>query len=417
MLLGKLPLIGAALLQFVSVLALLYSMVLAGYSYSQDSWCAFCIGLYVINIGLAYAVSYSGKRNLFSAFIQNLRTLLHAKGLSAVFSAAFLMMAFGGYLLYASTLSFYTTKLEALAARKANVAWADGSFAISAPNAAAIGTAPALVTVVKFSDFQCPYCRKFWASLEDFKKERPNTRIVFRHYPLSSQCNPLMAGDYHKHACAAAYAAYCANKQGHFQEMANALFGAQNKLSKTFMEESAAQIGLKMDPWKACIAHPDTRKGILDDILLGASNGVESTPTSFVNGFRLIGGLPPTAFAAFVDGVLQRLERRGPPPKNAMLERIKKVLSQKTATVGQPTVLIRAFLDPKQADTTALKKVLEHMSSSHPNLVRVEIIESGRPSEKIQHFPTLLLNGYKVEGPIGKKELEALVATIARSQL
>jgi hypothetical protein len=57
------------------------------------------------------------------------------------------------------------------------------------------------------------------------------------------------------------------------------------------------------------------------------------------------------------------------------------------------------------------------MSSSHPNLVRVEIIESGRPSEKIQDFPTLLLNGYKVVGPIGKKELEALVATIARSQL
>jgi len=417
MLLGRLQTFGTAFLQIVSILALLYSLLLAIYSYSQDSWCAFCIGLYIINTGLVVAVSQLNSQKFLPSIVPNFKQLLRQRKHTAAITGSFLVVLFAGYALYSGFLSSYMEKLNILALKKANLAWAAGPFPMDSANAPNIGAEDAEITVVKFSDFQCPYCRKFWVSIEDWKQAHPNARIVFRHYPLSNQCNPLMAADFHKHACLSAFAAHCADQQHKFEAMANALFEAQGHLSKETISGIGQQIGLDLDTFDTCLKSEKTREQILSDVLLGASMGVESTPTAYVNGFRLIGGLPPAAFETFVDGIVERQKRRATVPQNALLERIQAIMKQRTPQKGRPHVSIQAYLDPKQVETPALEKTLANLSRNYSKLVTVAVVKRGAKTTHITRYPTLLINGYKSEGPIERSELHALVATIAKSQM
>jgi protein-disulfide isomerase len=161
------------------------------------------------------------------------------------------------------------------------------------------GPSTAPVTVVEFSDFQCPYCGRVLPTLKRVQETYGDrVRLVFRNYPLSI----------HPFAPKAAEAAACAQEQGKFWEMHDRLFGDQQKLQVADLKASAAAIGLDTGAFDQCLdsgKHEPTWK---EDLAEGERYGVSGTPAVFVNG-RLIGGAQP--YESFAQVIDDELERKG----------------------------------------------------------------------------------------------------------
>lgn len=140
-----------------------------------------------------------------------------------------------------------------------------------------VKTAP--VTIVEFSDFQCPYCAQLQPTLREVLKAYPNeVKLVFKHYPLS----------FHAQAKNAAKASLASAEQGKFWEMHDAIFENFNKLSDEKFKELAAQIGLNVEKFTADYSSNKFDQQIQQDITLGNSIGVTGTPTLFLNGKRMM---------------------------------------------------------------------------------------------------------------------------------
>ncbi len=167
----------------------------------------------------------------------------------------------------------------------------------------AVGDAPikgpknAPVTIVEFSDFQCPFCGRVPPTLKQLESDYGNKiRIAFRMQPLP----------FHDHAQLAAEAALAAHEQGKFWEMHDLLFANQQKLERADLENYAKQLGLNMDKFKSAL---DTGKfkGVIDkDKAEAAKVGANGTPTFFINGNRLVGAQPADAFKKMIDAELAK---------------------------------------------------------------------------------------------------------------
>ena len=134
----------------------------------------------------------------------------------------------------------------------------------------------AAVTIVEFSDYQCPYCAKSEPLIASFVEAYPNdTRVVFKHFPLTN---------IHPHAMPAALAATAAQKQGKFWQMHEALFAEQRSLSPAQITESAKKLGLDMARFEADMKSPEVAAAVQADMKLAQQVGIRGTPTIFVNG-------------------------------------------------------------------------------------------------------------------------------------
>ncbi len=154
-----------------------------------------------------------------------------------------------------------------------------------------LGPADALVTVVEFSDFQCPFCARLAPTVHGLTERHGDVRVVFRQMPLPN----------HSVARPAAKAALAAQRQGKFWEMHDALFQAEGKIEADDIEELAQSIGLDMDRFAADRADPAIEQMIAQDEALAREVGVRGTPASFVNG-RFVGGAQPAqSFDAVIE--------------------------------------------------------------------------------------------------------------------
>ncbi len=139
------------------------------------------------------------------------------------------------------------------------------------------GAESAPVTLVEFSDFQCPYCSKFGPVLKQVVKDMPGkVRLVFKQFPLN----------FHKQARPAARAALAAHKQGKFWEMHDLIFAKYRELNDGLYDELATTLGLDLGKFKADMADAAIEQMINADVQEGRSGGVRGTPTFFINGRR-----------------------------------------------------------------------------------------------------------------------------------
>ena len=156
-----------------------------------------------------------------------------------------------------------------------------------------VGKADAKVTLIEFSDFQCPHCRMAHVMLKDvLPRFGDDVRFVFYNYPLSKDCNDAMPGRGHEHACTAAAAAICADEQGHFKRFADLLFARQDALEPEKVREYADEVGLDLTAYDKCVASAETAARITADVAAGQRSGVVSTPTFFMNGRKIEGNMP-----------------------------------------------------------------------------------------------------------------------------
>ena len=180
---------------------------------------------------------------------------------------------------------------------------------VSAADRRALGRADAPVTIVEFSDFQCPYCRRHVsATLPALKTDYIATgkvRYVFRDLPIDS---------IHPHARKAAEAAHCAGEQGRYWEMHDVLFQHQRQLAAGNLKAHAGALGLDRDAFDACLDEGKHVKAVRDDEVAARSIGVTATPTFFigktrpdgtVEGIRIVGAQPIAAFRKAIDPLLE----------------------------------------------------------------------------------------------------------------
>jgi protein-disulfide isomerase len=153
------------------------------------------------------------------------------------------------------------------------------------------GPADAPVTIVEFSDFQCPYCGRFATQTLPQIKQAYEGKIlfVFRDFPLSS---------IHANAEKAAEAAGCANDQGKFWEYHDILYSNQSALDVASLKSYASQLGLDTATFDECLDSGAHAQEIQKDVQDGTSYGVNGTPAFFVNGLLVVGALP---FADYTD--------------------------------------------------------------------------------------------------------------------
>jgi protein-disulfide isomerase len=159
----------------------------------------------------------------------------------------------------------------------------------SEPHAKGPDDAP--VTIVEFSDFQCPACGQAFLDLHDVVRRRRDVRLVFRHFPLDQRCNDNIEHAVHPVACLAACAAECAAQQGKFWEYHDLLFENQAGLARDNLFAFARDLGLDMPRFRTCLDAPETVDLVREDVRAGSALGIQSTPTIFINGRRIQGAL------------------------------------------------------------------------------------------------------------------------------
>jgi protein-disulfide isomerase len=168
------------------------------------------------------------------------------------------------------------------------------------------GPADAPLTIVEFSDFECPACAMAFRDLHDLVRQHPDlVRLVFHHFPLDSECNPHVPTRMHKSACLAAIASECAARAGKFWEYHDLLFGAQDQLAREQLIAKAERLGIPRESFVACLDDPAARSLVLSDTGAGAKLGVKSTPTLVINGRTVEGALERSRYEYLI-----ALERR-----------------------------------------------------------------------------------------------------------
>jgi protein-disulfide isomerase len=138
------------------------------------------------------------------------------------------------------------------------------------------GPEDAVVTIVVFSDFGCPYCRKAADAVAGIKEDHPeDLHVVFKHYPLAT---------IHPESMNAALAAAAAHLQGRFWEMHDALFAREGKLDADSIEEAAVDAGLDMERWEEDVESPGVLDMVNSDVNQAQDLRIEGTPTIYVDG-------------------------------------------------------------------------------------------------------------------------------------
>ena len=155
------------------------------------------------------------------------------------------------------------------------------------------GSEKAPVTIVKFEDFECPFCKTVQPTLAAvLKKYEGKVRLVHKDLPLEQ---------IHPQAQLAAEAARCAGEQGKFWDYHDALYGNSPKLGAGELKSYAKQVGLNAAPFDQCLASGKYKAAVQKDLAEGAQLGVTGTPSFFINGREISGALPVESFAAIID--------------------------------------------------------------------------------------------------------------------
>lgn len=156
-----------------------------------------------------------------------------------------------------------------------------------------IGPEDAPIVIVEFSDYQCPYCRRWHEQVyQPLLNEYPGKiRLVYRHLPLTS---------IHPDAFSAAEASMCAGEQNAYWQFHDKLFSSESLGSSVYIQY-AQELGLNMTTFESCIADHKYQEAVQSDLDFAVNLGVRSTPTFFINGLAIVGAQPLDVFKQVID--------------------------------------------------------------------------------------------------------------------
>jgi protein-disulfide isomerase len=211
----------------------------------------------------------------------------------------------------APVISRYLTEQQRIAARQTLItelrkAGPDVRVLIDAPRREvavesgdpSLGRASAPVTLIEFSDFQCPFCQRVAPTLKKLRETYGDkVRIVWKDFPLTQ---------IHPQAFKAGEAAHCAGDQGKYWEYHDRLFANQELLQLDDLKKHATELGLDAAAFNACLDGSKYGERVRDGVAQGTRLGVNSTPTVYINGRMLSGAQPYETFVSVIDEELSR---------------------------------------------------------------------------------------------------------------
>ena len=155
-----------------------------------------------------------------------------------------------------------------------------------------LGPKNAPITIVEFTDFQCPFCKATEGTVKQLRvKYGDKVKLVHMDFPLA----------FHSHAVDAANAARCAEDQGKFWEYHDALFANQGKLAPADLKATAKTVGLSSPQFDECLDKAKYQTAVKKDLAAGEKAGVDGTPAFFIDGRPLVGAQPLPQFAQIID--------------------------------------------------------------------------------------------------------------------
>jgi protein-disulfide isomerase len=164
---------------------------------------------------------------------------------------------------------------------------------VSVSGAPIRGSQKATVTIVKFEDFQCPYCKTVQPTFKELlKRYDGKIRLVHKDLPLDA---------IHPQARPAAEAARCAGELGKFWDYHDRLYADSSKFTEDELKKAAKEVGLDVDAFGTCFASGKFKGAVQKDLLEGAQLGLTGTPAFFINGREISGAQPLEAFAAIIE--------------------------------------------------------------------------------------------------------------------
>jgi len=169
---------------------------------------------------------------------------------------------------------------------------------IDADDDAILGDEGAPVTIIEFSDYECPFCARFWReTLPQIKQEYIDTgkvKLVYRDFPLNI----------HRNAQKAAEAAECAGEQSKYYEMHDKIFENQQAIDVLSLKRYAQEIGLNTAEFNSCLDSGKMASEVKKDFSDGQAAGVRGTPAFFINGKLVSGAQPFSVFQQAINAEL-----------------------------------------------------------------------------------------------------------------
>jgi len=160
------------------------------------------------------------------------------------------------------------------------------------------GSDDAPVTMIEYSDFECPFCGRFWSqTLPDIEKDYIDTgkvKLIYKHFPLS----------FHPQAQPAAEASECASEQGRFWEYHDMVYANQDSMNRNSYIQWATDLGLDVTQFNSCFDSGKYRSKVQQNLIEGQQAGVQGTPAFFINGELVSGAQPYSVFQQVIDSKL-----------------------------------------------------------------------------------------------------------------
>jgi protein-disulfide isomerase/uncharacterized membrane protein len=286
-----------------------FSLYMAGLSlFIIKQACLFCMTLYAVNTGLLIsAIALARSRSLFTG----------QQAFFGVVGYAVLIAGFGWT--QSQTAAIVTAETAPLPAP--TPAAVDEAFlkfynsqkivSLTGEERHSKGSSQPLLTVSEFVDFRCPQCARARLTFKQLMEGNPDTiRLIFRHYPLDSSCNPSITQQVHSGSCAASIAAECAGEQSKFWEYADLLFSDQKEYTKAEFSGLAEKLNLDTGRFQACLDDGRVKEYIRKDVEEAERIGIKATPTIIING-HFIEGLPtPQKIASLITVERQRVGKK-----------------------------------------------------------------------------------------------------------
>ena len=219
------------------------------------------------------------------------RYLKRSQVLAILLPVAFILGLSSGYFLWGRAAGIAKAQQSAANSGNQPVKRYDVTFEDNDP---VFGPANAPVTIIEFSDYQCPYCQKWYTEVFGrlISTYGNKLRFVYRDFPLTSL---------HPQAEPAAIAAHCAGEQGKYWEFHDLVFGGQLGLSRTSYTQYASDLNINIEKFTTCISSEKYKAEVENDLKYASNLGVRSTPTFFINGIAVVGAQPFEVFQQLID--------------------------------------------------------------------------------------------------------------------
>jgi protein-disulfide isomerase/uncharacterized membrane protein len=272
------------------------------------SWCVSCLGLDAVNLGLlACGLAAAWRRGLLRALSEDIGVLGDNK-------PAAIAIVGGPALAAVLVLIAYPTEPSSAPGGERPIVLPDGGFtatreSINLEGAPARGPTDAPIDIIEFSDYECPFCNAAHEEVREEMEQYPETyRFVHFHHPLDQACNPAINRPFHRHACLAAFAAICAQREGadRFWDLNDLLFEHGRDLDEALLRRLVGQVGLDWERLDECMRSDSAQERVLHDLEQANQVPVEGTPTFVIND-RVVTGYRPGLYR----GLLRLLRSNG----------------------------------------------------------------------------------------------------------